>query len=218
MIIGMLPASGKASRVRGIPKFCLPISNDESLIEWHIKKMSEVCDYIKVSTKMEWAPILKNLNIDVEIKIIEPSTMSDAILKMGADESDTVLVGMPDTIILNSEENFYKKLLNKPDDLVLASWEFYEGLRGHTGQIEYDLNDNIINIIDKDFSCNLPRNWGAFKIKNINKHLDKDCDSISKNLLNIIVSGNKISMIRCDGKFIDAGTITGIKELYSSIK
>jgi molybdopterin-guanine dinucleotide biosynthesis protein A len=44
--IGVLPASGKASRIGGIPKFCLPISDERSLLQWHVEQMLEVCDEV----------------------------------------------------------------------------------------------------------------------------------------------------------------------------
>ena len=40
--IGILPASGKASRIGGIPKFCLPVSEEESILQWHVNQMLEV--------------------------------------------------------------------------------------------------------------------------------------------------------------------------------
>ena len=51
--IGVLPASGKASRIGGIPKFCLPISDERSLLQWHVEQMLEVCDEVRVSTRAE---------------------------------------------------------------------------------------------------------------------------------------------------------------------
>ena len=39
-LITYLPAAGTASRLGGIPKFYLPIKNNESLIGNHIKNLS----------------------------------------------------------------------------------------------------------------------------------------------------------------------------------
>ena len=58
--IGVLPASGKASRIGGIPKFCLPISDERSLIQWHVEQMLEMCDEVRISTRSEWVPIIQN--------------------------------------------------------------------------------------------------------------------------------------------------------------
>ncbi len=100
--IGVLPASGKASRIGGIPKFCLPISDERSLLQWHVEQMLEVCDEVRVSTRPEWIPIIQNMDMNIKLIVKEPSTMSDAIKFMIGDYNDTVLVGMPDTYILNA--------------------------------------------------------------------------------------------------------------------
>ena len=125
-IIGVLPASGKASRVGGIPKFCLPISDERSLIQWHVEQMLEVCDEVRISTRSEWVPIIQNMDMNVKIMVREPSTMSDAVKYMAGDYNDTVLIGMPDTYIHNTHKNIYKEMINTPGDLVLGTWECTE--------------------------------------------------------------------------------------------
>ncbi len=50
----------------------------------------------------------------------EPSTMSDAVKFMIGDYNDTVIVGMPDTYILNAPVNIYKEMMKETNaDLVL---------------------------------------------------------------------------------------------------
>jgi GTP:adenosylcobinamide-phosphate guanylyltransferase len=77
--IGILPASGKASRIGGIPKFCLPVSEEESILQWHVNQMLEVCDEVRVSTKAEWVPVIQNMKMNIKLVVREPSTMSDAV-------------------------------------------------------------------------------------------------------------------------------------------
>ena len=78
--IGVLPASGRASRIGGIPKFCLPISDERSLLQWHVEQMLEVCDEVRVSTRPEWVPIIQNMdmnandNMNTKNEIIEEIT------------------------------------------------------------------------------------------------------------------------------------------------
>ena len=130
MIVGMLPASGSASRVRGIPKFCLPVSDKESLLEWHVNKMMEVCDEVRVCTRSEWAPILNKFNLNITLLEVETSTMSDALIKMGSSGNDTIVIGMPDVFISkNNEDNPYLNMLEKTADVVLASWKHTEDLK-----------------------------------------------------------------------------------------
>ena len=135
-VIGVLPASGKASRIGGIPKFCLPISDERSLLQWHVEQMLEVCDEVRVATRPEWVPIIQNMDMNIKLIVKEPSTMSDAIKFMIGEYNDTVLVGMPDTYILNAPGNIYKELFKDDKaDLVLGVWECSEELKGRVGQV-----------------------------------------------------------------------------------
>ena len=129
--IGVLPASGRASRIGGIPKFCLPVSDERSLLQWHVEQMLEICDEVRVSTRSEWVPIVQNMEMNIKLIVREPSTMSDAINFMVGDYNDTVFVGMPDTYILKANTNIYKEMLKEDEaDLVLGVWECGEDLKG----------------------------------------------------------------------------------------
>jgi GTP:adenosylcobinamide-phosphate guanylyltransferase len=134
-VIGVLPASGKASRIGGIPKFCLPISDERSLLQWHVDQMLEVCDEVRVSTKSEWVPIIQNMNMNVKLLALEPSTMSHAVKFLVGDYNDTVLVGMPDTYIYNTQKNIYKEMMGVSGDLVVGTWECGDELKGRVGSI-----------------------------------------------------------------------------------
>ena len=72
--IGLLPASGSASRINGLPKFALPYSSTKSLIHYHMELMLPVVDEIRVSTRESWEPLLKELGVNERAKIykIEP--------------------------------------------------------------------------------------------------------------------------------------------------
>jgi len=152
--IGVLPASGKASRIGGIPKFCLPISDERSLLQWHVEQMLDVCNEVRISTRSEWVPIIQNMDMNVKIMVREPSTMSDAVKYMVGDYNDTVLVGMPDTFILNAPGNIYKPLFkDNTADLVLGIWECGETLKGRVGQVLVS-HDKVIDSEDKVDNCN----------------------------------------------------------------
>ena len=112
-IIGVLPASGKASRIGGIPKFCLPISDERSLLQWHVEQMLEVCDEVRVSTRAEWVPIIQNMDMNIKLIVKEPSTMSDAVSFLAGGDSDTLLIGLPDTFMVGATSNIYKKMIEE---------------------------------------------------------------------------------------------------------
>lgn len=216
IVIGILPASGSATRVNGIPKFCLPVDENLSLLEWHVNKMSQVCDQIRISTRSMWLPIVKNLNLDVEIYTIEPSTMSDAIYQMMPVDYATILIGMPDTFIADAHDNFYEKMLQQPFDITLASWPCTSDLYGRVGQINYD-GDLVLEVVDKNFECTFDRMWGGICYRLNKEMLDKNLAHPGLQINQFISDGYSVGHAKCSGKYIDAGKFSGIKELYSNL-
>ena len=71
----MLPASGSASRLLGVPKFLLPVEDSKSLLQRHVEMMNEVCDEVRIATRERWRPLMEDLKLDAEICYMEPSTM-----------------------------------------------------------------------------------------------------------------------------------------------
>ena len=114
--IGLLPASGSASRINGLPKFALPYSSTKSLIQYHVELMIPIVDEIRICTRESWEPLLyeMGLNKSTNIQKLEPSTMNDALYRMTRDERDQkdtqFIVGMPDTVWTSTDDNPYLKL------------------------------------------------------------------------------------------------------------
>jgi hypothetical protein len=217
--IGVLPASGKASRIGGIPKFCLPISDERSLLQWHVEQMLDVCDEVRISTRSEWVPIVQNMDMNVKIMVREPSTMSDAVKYMVGDYNDTVLVGMPDTFILNAPGNIYKPLFkDNTADLVLGIWECGETLKGRVGQVLVS-HDKVIDSEDKVDNCNYLDMWGTMLFrKNMIRYIDTTLDHPGKQLKEWISRGSNIKAVRPGGQYMDIGTLRGLKQLYKEME
>jgi len=217
--IGVLPASGKASRIGGIPKFCLPISDERSLLQWHVEQMLDVCDEVRISTRSEWVPIIQNMDMNVKIMVREPSTMSDAVKYMVGDYNDTVLVGMPDTFILNAPSNIYKPLFKEDTaDLVLGIWECGETLKGRVGQVLVS-HDKVIDSEDKVDNCDYPDMWGTMLFrKNMIRYIDTTLDHPGKQLKEWISRGSNIKAVRPGGQYMDIGTLRGLKQLYKEME
>lgn len=218
--IGILPASGKASRVGGIPKFCLPISDERSLIQWHVEQMLEVCDEVRISTRSEWIPIIQNMDMNVKIMVREPSTMSDAIRYMVGDYNDTVVIGMPDTYILDGPKNIYKDLfISTNADLVLGAWECLDDLKGRVGQIEIMDDGDVVQSKDKVSDCNFEYMWGTMLFrKNMIRYVDSDLDHPGKQIQEWIDRGFHITSVKPGGKYMDIGTLKGLKQLYKEME
>jgi hypothetical protein len=216
--IGILPASGKASRVGGIPKFCLPISDERSLMQWHVEQMLEVCDEVRISTKLEWASIIQNMDMNVKIMVKEPSTMSDAIKYMIGENNDTVIIGMPDTFILGSQNNIYKEMIKSDGDLVLGAWECTEDLKGRVGQILISGN-KVLSSKDKVLNCDYPNMWGTMLFrKNLIRYVDTELDHPGKQIQEWIDMNLDVRAVQPGGKYMDIGTLKGLKQLYKEME
>jgi hypothetical protein len=218
-VVGVLPASGKASRIGGIPKFCLPISDERSLLQWHVEQMLEVCDEVRVSTRAEWVPIIQNMDMNIKLMVREPSTMSDAVKYMVGNYNDTVLVGMPDTFILNAPGNIYKGLFKENTaDLVLGIWECVEGLKGRVGQVLVS-NNKVVDSEDKVDNCNYLDMWGTMLFQNnMIRFIDPKLDHPGKQLKDWISQGFNIRAERPGGQYMDIGTLRGLKQLYKEME
>jgi hypothetical protein len=218
-VIGVLPASGKASRIGGIPKFCLPISDERSLLQWHVEQMLEVCDEVRVSTRAEWVPIIQNMDMNIKLIVREPSTMSDAVKFMVGEYNDTVLIGMPDTYILNAPGNIYKPLFkDNTADLILGIWECGETLKGRVGQVLVSY-DKVIDSEDKVDDCDYPDMWGTMLFrKNMIRYIDTELDHPGKQLKEWIFRGSNIKAVRPGGQYMDIGTLRGLKQLYKEME
>jgi hypothetical protein len=178
--------------------------------------MKEVCDDIRISTREMWLPIVERFDLDVEIFIVEPSSMADAILKTCDNKSDKVVIGMPDTFISGSKDNFYGRMIENDSQVVLASWECDEFLKGKVGQIE-SLGDKVLSIIDKDSSCPFERMWGAIYLNETVELLDPKEDVIGDQFNSWIKDGVVTTHAPCSGSYIDAGTFSGLKRMYSEL-
>jgi hypothetical protein len=217
-VVGVLPASGRASRIGGIPKFCLPISDERSLLQWHVEQMLEVCDEVRVSTRFEWVPIIKNMDMNIKLIVREPSTMSDAVKFMVGEYNDTVLIGMPDTYIHGSQKNIYKEMINTPGDLVLGTWDCHEDLRGRVGQVLLSGN-KVLSSMDKTSTCEYPHMWGTMLFrKNLVRYIDPGLDHPGKQIQEWIDMNLDVRAAKPGGKYMDIGTLKGLKQLYKEME
>jgi hypothetical protein len=209
--IGLLPASGSASRLNGIPKFMLPIPGG-TLLSRHIDQMLQVCDEVRISTRKAWIPLLNQLDLPSGVKIyeIEPSTFSNAIQQMA--DKGRLLIGMPDTYI--SSTNHYESMIKSDGDVVLAGFNCPQYLHGAVGQFEADEYGNVFDLKDKEEGCTYSRMWGAMLLNTV--QIDGSLDNPSHQIMNWIREGKSVKAVNCNGSYVDAGTFEGLKALYAS--
>jgi hypothetical protein len=215
-IIGVLPASGSASRISGLPKFALPISSSKSILQWHVEQMLEVCDEVRISTRASWAQLVQNMNMDVKIIIKEPSTMSDAVKHLAGSDSDTLIIGLPDTYMVGLDKNMYKEMINSDGDVVLGTWDCHDEIKGRVGQIQLDGN-RVISSRDKVDDCDYKFMWGTMLLRNMSSAIDSELAHVGLQIQSWIDSGLDVKSVKPGGEYMDIGTIDGIKNLYGKL-
>ena len=180
--------------------------------------MLEVCDEVRIATRPEWVPIVQNMDMNIKLMVREPSTMSDAINFMIGECNDTVMVGMPDTYILNAPVNIYKDMTKEDKaDLVLGVWECGEDIKGRVGQVLLSGN-KVIGSEDKVDNCDYPDMWGTMLFrKNMIRYLDPKLDHPGKQLKDWIQDGVNIRAVKPGGRYMDIGTLKGLKQLYKEM-
>jgi len=211
--VGLLPASGRASRIHGIPKFALPISNNLSLLEWHVRELEERADIVRISTRESWLPILETMELrSAQVFVKEPSTMSDAINSMVLDISDRHVVGMPDTFIAFTDRNFYSELFNSSNSGALALFNCPTMLRGKVGQVLSDDKGQIVDVQDKNEGCDYKFMWGAFMFSS--SILNPIYGSPSFDFKEWAAEGKDFRGLTFSGEYVDAGSFEGILDMY----
>lgn len=213
-VIGLLPASGSASRLGGIPKFCLPLTDKQNILQWHVEQMLKVCDIVKISTRATWLPIINQMELPPTAVVyeIEPSTMSDALVKMMVNPNSKYIIGMPDTYMPGSNGDFYKDLAEFTSDVTLAAFKCHDELKGRVGQIKIDEFNNVIDSVDKTVGCDYPYMWGAMSVQNI--YIDEELPHPGVQIKDWIDEGKSVKAVISKGKYLDIGTVNGLKMLY----
>ena len=101
----LIPAAGLATRMRGLPKFLLPIDDKyTTLLENHIilaLREIESLERIFIATRPDLVSLIKSLNIeypDLSVIEMETSSMNETILRLlEYSTSEYFQLIMPDT-------------------------------------------------------------------------------------------------------------------------
>ena len=131
-MIGILPAAGKATRLLGLPKMLLPVSEKETLIRRMVRQMEHAqARPIHFLTTALNAPLLSRYITDESVWhwAVATQTMAETLLTVGEMElqsarAHSVIMGMPDTYIEN-DDAFVKigQQLDTGVDLVIGLFE-----------------------------------------------------------------------------------------------
>lgn len=210
-MIGLLPASGRAARMKGIPKFLLPTITGELLIEYHVRLMKPHVDEIRICTSWRWFETVIDLDLEAVTVPIPPSTMNAAVLDLHGGDN---LIGMPDTFF-TGDENPYEALAADCLPVGVALWHCDQELRGKVGQVDYR-DGRIWDVCDKDPHCAFPQMWGALRLNaDAIGYLDPEHDHPGIDLPQIL-DAFPYAVTEMQGRYIDCGTVQGLREMLNS--
>lgn len=220
-MIGLIPASGKATRFNGLPKFSLPCDTDStSLIKRQVDQMLPYVDKVVVCTSLKWKDLVESFNLDADLIIVEPSTMNGAVFEMvDKYDSDSYLIGMADVYF--KDENPYEKLSKYTKEylITVACWKIDEILQGKVGQVEL-VENKILDLQDKQPNCLYPHMWGAIGLKKEALHEIYRTDPHLGTLLikEIYDNFNNHYAFQVDGKYFDVGSMVNYKNLLNNLE
>lgn len=166
LIDAILPTAGKATRMRGLPKFLLPAGPDYlTLIERHVSELLQYCSTVWVPTRPEQTILLETLGISSDRVVVVPmvtATMTETVMRIGGiSGAEKFMMIMPDTYFAG--EKPYSYLAESAHPMNLAAWKIRPEQLGKLGQLEIsNLPEGRVTAAeDKNPSCEYPNSWGA---------------------------------------------------------
>jgi len=215
-----LPAAGTASRLSGIPKFYLPIKNDESLISYHLKNISKFeNNSLEVGVSKQFYESLAATFPEVNIKEIKSNSMVETVYKLGLPEDKISLVVMPDTYFSEYKriDLMRQKLISNNYDIMLGLWTIRNDQKGKLGQCRV-VGDLVTNIIDKNKDCNENFFWGLIMWNpKFNSFIRKEDSHFGESLNRAIKNNLKVGYQEFESDYFDCGTFTEYKFLIKNI-
>lgn len=210
---GLLPASGAASRMRGIPKFLLPCDEEYlTILERHVMNMLEYCQMVWIPTRPDLTILIESLGITSERVVAIPmvtKSMTETILKIAAiSNAKEFMLCMPDTFYEGKLP--YEQLSKLQGDLLLACWEIREEQKGKLGQVLFgggSENHKIVDSRDKDVTCTYDHSWGAMSFRRELLGLgNPEMPHTGYLIKPAIESGLDVEGFIVDGEYYDCGT------------
>lgn len=221
MKLGMLPAAGTASRMRGLPKFLLPVTeNVQTLIEHHVELLADLVDKILIPTRPENVNLLERLNLPdkVELSILSTETMSETLRKaLRGVNFESCILGMPDTFY--ASRNPYLTLAQDPEaDVKLALWATKPSQRGQVGSVELGADEEILRCEDKSQAWDFGQHWGALRFNEpALELLDPRTPHVGFLINPSVAAGLKVIGTTIEGEYFDCGTFSEYRRCLTSL-
>jgi len=205
----LIPASGSATRMRGLPKFLLPSGNGIlSLLENHIVNVANFADEILIGLNPIFLNIVQEANLELcgaRIIPMKTATMTQTVLnlvELSTAERFTVI--MPDTAFEAKESYEFKKLNH---DLDLSLWRIRSDQYGKLGQVLIDSNNLVLDCVDKDPECKYELAWGSLTFnKKFLQFLNPKLPHIGYGIIPALKASLDIKGSVVNGSYWDCGT------------
>lgn len=224
-IIGLIPCAGTSSRLYNIPKFILPLKDQQCslLTNWCKILVDKGCYKIIIGTSLNNKSFidhiiktqLNEIENKVFVKTIENSkTMNDTIKCMITNEEyDIGILGMPDTYVDDISTDLIEKINNNNKYIVgCFLWNIRDKQIGKIGQCKVN-NELIDSIIDKDKTCKYKYGWGCIIFKpTFEKYIQNEDLHIGYSMELAIKENIEIPYQIMRGNYWDCGTIDEYKE------
>jgi len=205
----LIPASGSATRMRGLPKFLLPSGKDGlSLLEVHISNVAHFASEILIGVNPIFFNIVMEAGLELHGACVFPMqtlTMTETVLNLaGKSDSERFTVLMPDTAFSSVSSYQFAKMNH---DLNLSLWKIRIDQYGKLGQVSLNKEGTVIDCIDKDSTCTYEHAWGAltFNKKFINL-LRPEFPHIGYGIVAAIEAKLDVFGTIVDGSYWDCGT------------
>jgi hypothetical protein len=205
----LIPASGSAVRMRGLPKFLLPSGVDElSLLELHIRNIKDSVDEILIGINPIFYEIAKNAKLKLfgaQLIPVETMTMTETVLQLASvSKCSRFTVIMPDTVFESNESYNFNVLSG---DLGLSLWRIRDDQYGKLGQVLISPDGKVLDCVDKNPECRYKYFWGAmtFNAKFLGC-LDSKNPHLGIGILSALAAKLDVTGVPLPGRYWDCGT------------
>lgn len=221
-ILHIIPAAGKASRIGGIPKFLLPIGEENFLINFHANEILSNNKNVRkiIAVSSEYYEVIKRLDLNAEVIKVETKTMNETVnevLKHYSTYKD-YLVTMPDTYYEDQDvfERLLENYFKKKSQISLVLWNMQDYQKGKLGQVEV-VSNKVIDVIDKNENCTYQKIWGAILWnKELNALIDVKDSHIGYIIKPALQSEINVSYEIAEKIYYDCGTFSEYQTLVAS--
>lgn len=225
----VLPIGGQATRIGGVPKFLLPVGDNQTLIGRHVHAAQEsgISEIFIICRPMH-TRLIRNYfsesisNITVIELENETQTMNETLFFGLSDiYFSSAIVGLSDTYwSKNGLVQAYSQLKAHDDkhSISIAAFEIREDQVGKLGQVQIGDDQELKDMKDKDSNCDYQYAWGAIKItKNFLQNIDRSQPHIGYTVRDKLKVGEKILCVKVETNYYDCGTFAEYRSLLNTL-